>query len=68
MNEYQKQWWNEAKNLSVFQNTIYKRHFWFFVGYTSVDTMQAAYWIMAERSLVYEVVGFVSSGFSFAAV
>lgn len=67
MNEYQKQWWNEAKNLSVFQNTIYKRHFWFFFGYTSID-MQAAYGIMTERSLVYEVVGFVSSSFSFAAV
>lgn len=68
MNEYQKQWWNEAKNLSLFQNAIYKRHFWFFIGYMSIDIMQAAYWIMTERSLVYEVVGFVSSSFSFAAV
>lgn len=67
MNEYQKQWWNEAKNLSVFQN-IYKRYFWFFFSYTSIDIMQAAYWIMTEGSLVYEVVSFVSSSFSFAAV
>lgn len=68
MSKYQKQWWNEAKNLSVFQNTIYKKHFWFFFSYTSIDIMQAAYWIMTERSSVYEVVGFASSSFSFAAV
>lgn len=43
MSEYQKQWWNEAKNLSVFQNTIYEKQFWFIFSYTSVDIMQAAY-------------------------
>lgn len=68
MNKYQNQWWNEAKNLSVFQNTIYKRRFLFFFGYTSIDIMQASYWIMTRRSLVYEVVGFLSLSFSFAAV
>lgn len=37
MDEYQKRLWNEAKKLSVFQNTIYKGHFWFFFGYKSID-------------------------------
>lgn len=51
MSEYQKQWWNEAKNLLVFQNTICKKQFWFFFfffNYTSVDIMQAVYSIMTK--------------------
>lgn len=40
----------------------------FLFGHTSLDIMQAVHWLVIERSLVYKVVGFVSSSFSFAAI